>query len=58
MDVKNENDLRAAAAVVNRDMIGLCNSKTVNEATELFERVLQELTDIYMYKVATNEENN
>lgn len=58
MDVKNENDLRAAAAVVNRDMIGLCNSKTVNEATELFERVLQELADIYMYKVATNEENN
>lgn len=58
MDVKNENDLRSAAAVINRDMIGLCNSKTVNEATELFERVCQELTDIYMYKVAKNEENN
>ena len=38
MDVKNENDLRAAAAVINRDMIGLCNSKKVNEAKELFEK--------------------
>ena len=58
MDVKNENELRSAAAVINRDMIGLCNSKTVNEATELFEHVCQELTDIYMYKVAKNEETN
>lgn len=58
MTIKNENDLRAAAAVLNRDMLGLCNSKTVEETTTLFDVICKELTSIYKYKVSVNEQKS
>lgn len=57
MNVKNEQDLRAIAAIINRNLIGLCNSKTVEESSKLFENVCNDLTELFKYKVSQNEKN-
>lgn len=57
-EVKNEEDLRVAAAVLNNRMIGLCNSKNLEDTHQLFEEICSVLSCVYMYKVKSNEKNS
>lgn len=57
MVVKNDTELRAAASLLVNRIMGLCNSKTVEETLSLMDESCDQLTEIVKYKVTENENN-
>jgi hypothetical protein len=58
MEIKNNNDMRAAATLINDNMLKMCNSNNIDDIVKYFSDTKDMLVELFRYNASRNFKNN
>ena len=58
MEIKNNNDMRAAVTLINDNMLKMCNSNNIDDIVKYFSDTKDMLVELFRYNASRNFKNN